>query len=902
MQTETKTDEVTSALAQLRFLKGSLLMLLAWPALCLVLGTLVWTITLSRLDTEQEAVHAQAMADASHLAKSYADQLARTIEQVDQITLNLRYYWKRSGGALRLEDQANEGLYPANANFSIAIYDRDGKVITSLLKNGAMADIADRAYFQAHKSGLAAGLQIEKVARGRITGRPVVVFSRGLTDAAGRFDGLIYVAAMPAVLTAFYDQAGEREHDVLALMTKAGATIASRMGKDSQASGSFFKQPLSFSTRSGTLDLSPDQSSDERARVLAWESLEKYPFVSVAALGEEELYASYASLRRDYMGMAATASILLTFIGIMGSVFMARLTWRKHQAAVITDTYRLATEGAREGFFMARAMYARDGRITDFVVENCNERGAAMVGYDKHQLIGLRFSQLYSGRGLQLVMAPYLRAMQDGFHEDDFRQTTSGTVLWLNRRLVRSGDGIAVNFQDITAAKAHERALQNLVNADPLTSLPNRYWLTQFLPECLANAQAHRMRVAVLYMDLDDFKNVNNTMGHAAGDEVLCQAGQRMQSVIGPDDHVVRLGGDEFTVVLPAVSNAQQAAEMANRILEALSRPFLVSGGFAHLVRASVGISMFPEDGRTVETLLKHADTAMYAAKGDGKGCMAYYSPALTQQIVERINNEQALRQAVDQRQFVLHYQPRVDAASGELISMEALIRWIHPQRGMVPPLEFIPLAEETGLIVQIGEFVIDEACAQIASWQKQHLGAVPLSVNVSPRQFAHYDLKSVLAAAIAHHGISSSMLEIEITESCMMQEGEQVARDIDAIKAIGIRVSVDDFGTGYSSLSQLQRLDLDVLKVDRAFTRELANGKTGRDFFMTIVSMAHILDMRVVAEGVETLEQLTILQSLGCNEVQGYFISRPVPAAEAIAFLGRASLFPATCRELLEV
>ena len=572
-----------------------------------------------------------------------------------------------------------------------------------------------------------------------------------------------------------------------------------------------------------------------------------------------------------------------------------RLIWRKHQSAVIADTYRLAIEGAHEGFFMARALYGADQVVTDFVVENCNEQGARMIGFSRDDLIEVRFSQMYTGKLFDQVTATFKRAMETGFHEDEFRQPLDGQITWIHRRLVRSGDGIAITLRDISEAKAHESALASLGNIDGLTGLHNRYWLTQYLPKALEKAAQAQATLAVLYLDLDDFKDVNNTMGHDAGDDVLCQAGQRIATVLRPGDHVVRLGGDEFTVVLTQVATREDAVGVAARILEALTAPFQVRGGFEPRVCASVGISLYPEDGKTTEDLLQQADTAMYAAKNNGKGRYAFYTPALTEQIIHRIRSEYALRRAIEVNEFVLYYQPRVNAASGELLSMEALVRWVHPERGIVPPLEFIALAEDTGLIVELGKLVIDQACAQIAAWQAQGLRVVPLSVNVSPVQFAHCDLKAIIATSMARHRINPVLLEIEVTESCMMQDSEKVAQEIAAIKSLGVRISVDDFGTGYSSLSQLQRLDLDVLKVDRAFTLALDDGKQGVAFFLTIVSMAHILDMQVVAEGVETLEQLTVLQSLGCNEVQGYYISRPVPAANAVAFLNRRYLFPHT-------
>jgi diguanylate cyclase (GGDEF)-like protein/PAS domain S-box-containing protein len=892
VETGNKTDEVRSALTQLRFLKSSLWLIIGWPLACILVAAAVWMLAVSRLEAERDSSREQAFHDARSLANSYAEQLSRSADHLDQITLTLAYYWKKSNGTLRLEEQATQGLYPATDNFLLGIVDRHGKIITGLLKRSRNVDLSDRPYFQAHKNGAVSGLQVTRVERSRITGKPIVIFSRALTDSEGRFDGIVYAGVAPEFLASFYDKASEGSNDVLAVLNDKGDIIALKTGRNIRQYSRLSTSPAVF-LRSQGVEVAPaERFLDGRSRIVAWQKLEKYAFVSVVAMAEEDVYVTYEALRRDYMGLAAGGVFLLALIGIVGSLFIGRLAWRKHQTAVITDTYRLATEGAQEGFFMARALYGSDQRITDFVVENCNERGARMIGLDKDQLLEVRFSQLYSGKMKDRVMQVYREAMQKGFHQDEFRMQVNGSEVWVHRRLVRSGDGIAITMRDITDSKEHERRLSDLANRDALTQLPNRYWLSQHLPRLLREAQQQQAPLAVLYLDLDNFKDVNNTMGHSAGDDILRQTGQRMLSVLRPGDHVVRLGGDEFTIVLGQVQSRQDAADAATRILNLLSVPFRVTGGFEYTMQASVGVSLFPDDGTTMEALLKHADTAMYVAKNNGKGHFTFYTREQTERIVNRIGAEHALRHAIENREFLLHYQPRVNAATGELISMEALVRWNHRERGMVPPGEFIPLAEETGLIVQIGELVIDQACAQIAAWQRQHLQAVPISVNVSPKQFAHADLKSVLMSSLARHGVAPALLELEITESCMLQDSHKVAQDIDAIKSCGIRVAVDDFGTGYSSLAQLQRLDLDVLKVDQAFTRELANGETGEAFFMTIVSMAHILGMQVVAEGVETEEQLQVLQALGCNEVQGYLISRPVPAGEATNFLVRRRLF----------
>ena len=899
MEPTGSTDEVKSALAQLRFLKGNLWTVLMWPVGCLSLGVLTWALALSHVASDRQSTKEGAYQSTQALVNSHAEQLARTLAHLDQISLSLAYYWRQADGRLRLEGQANQGLYPADPNLVIGIANQDGKIVTSLNHAGAGKDISDRSYFVSHKNGTYLGLHAEKVSSGRMSGKAKIVFSRSLADRSGHFDGIVLLGIDPHYLGGFYDKGRPGSNDAFAVVNKDGEVISDKTGDNVRGFEDIGKRPAIFSTRQGTELMAPEQFQDERARFVAWSALENYPFVCVVTATEEDLFATHEAMRRDYMGMAAAVTLLLAVGGLAGASFAARLAWRKQQAAVMADTYHLAIEGAHEGFFTARALHGHDGTLSDFVVENCNEQGANMLGYRKEQLLSLRFSQMYHGEQFVRTMDAYRTAMDSGFLEDQFRIRNEQGDTWLQRRLIRSGDGVAITLRDITESKRHQQEMDMLVNTDPLTKLPNRHWLNRYLPTLLTDAEREGAHVGVLYLDLDDFKDVNNTMGHDAGDDVLCQAGQRLQAALRPGDHVMRLGGDEFAVILSRLATPDDAVTVAARILDKLAEPFHLRGGFEHRICASVGISLYPHDGHNIEALLKHADTAMYVAKTSGKGRYAFYDPQQTEYIVRRMNNESALRAAIDASQFVLYYQPRVDAATGKLISMETLVRWIHPERGMVAPLDFIPLAEETGLIVEIGGLVIDQACAQIAGWIRERGVEVHLSINVSPIQFLHSDLVSILAASAARHCIPTSLIELEITESCMMQDSDKVTADVAAFKSRGIKVSVDDFGTGYSSLSQLQRMDLDVLKVDRSFTQELDKSERGEVFFKTIISLAHVLDMQVVAEGVETFEQLSILQALGCDEIQGYFISRPVPAAEAEAFLNGQSLFPASMARL---
>jgi diguanylate cyclase (GGDEF)-like protein len=427
---------------------------------------------------------------------------------------------------------------------------------------------------------------------------------------------------------------------------------------------------------------------------------------------------------------------------------------------------------------------------------------------------------------------------------------------------------------------------------DILTGLPNRYWLASFLPGALAQAKARGTTLALLFIDLDEFKHVNDTQGHAAGDLLLRQAAARLKSLLRPGDQVVRFGGDEFIVLLDPVDSEQQVAAVADRILKAFGRPFDVAEE-SQSVGASIGISLYPRDGEDPESLIKHGDIAMYSGKSDGKGQYRFFDPALYTRLKSRARLKNRLLEAIECNQLQLYYQPRVDTRTGELRSMEALVRWMHPELGLIPPVEFIPLAESSGMILQIGEIVMDQACAQLAAWQAAGLKPVPVSINVSPKQFAQGNIHRQLAAQLARHRVDPGLLEVEITESAMMGEQDEIIAELAAIRALGVKLHVDDFGTGYSSLSQLQKLKMDVLKVDKAFTSELCNSVEGRVFFQAIVSMAHALGMDVVAEGVETAQQLQVLQGLGCNEVQGYYVARPMPPADIEECMRRRFLFP---------
>jgi diguanylate cyclase (GGDEF)-like protein/PAS domain S-box-containing protein len=550
---------------------------------------------------------------------------------------------------------------------------------------------------------------------------------------------------------------------------------------------------------------------------------------------------------------------------------------KMREAAIVFDA-------SRQGIMVVDA----EGRITA-----ANPAFSNITGYGLDEVLGERPSLLSSGRHDEAFYADLWHSLEStGLWEGEiWNRRKNGEIYpqWLNISVLRDVEGRALKyvglFSDITQRKRQEEAIWRQANFDPLTGLANRSLLHDRLAGLIAHARRHGERVGLVFVDLDGFKWVNDTLGHDLGDELLVEVSRRLRKSLRDGDTVARLGGDEFTVVVRDLHTADDLRPVATKVLDALREPFDLAGT-KHYISGSAGITVYPDDGESVQVLLKNADIAMYQSKRDGKNQYRFYDRSMQDAALAWVTLERDLRRAVEERQFELHYQPIVRLADGEVCGVEALIRWNHPIRGQVLPLEFVPVAENSGLILAIGGWVLEEATRQWRAWYDAGHTELTLAVNVSAAQFRQGDLLGVVEAALERTAIPPESLLLEITESVLMDRSEIVEKQILDTRRAGVRYAVDDFGTGYSSLSYLKRFPVSVVKIDPSFVRDCPNDSSDARLVEAIIHMAKSLALEVTAEGVETPEQLEFLRRLGCDYAQGYLFARPLSVEDLEAFI----------------
>lgn len=619
--------------------------------------------------------------------------------------------------------------------------------------------------------------------------------------------------------------------------------------------------------------------------------------VVVVLLLQKNVLSRLAKLSRSFsmiskcgdhsMRLQASGNDELTQLAVSANTMLESL---QHTHQVLSDTnerYRTLTENAYDLI----CEISTDGRYL-YVSPNYKES----LGYNPSDLINKNVIDFIYPEDRNKVMNSIISVYNSGSNEITYRVICmNGETKWFESsgktyNTVNGETRLVAVSRDITEKQKYEDTIRFQAFHDSLTGLPNRLLFKDRLSLALAHCRRNKNMLALIFLDLDRFKLINDTLGHEIGDKLLCQVADRLKECVREGDTVARFGGDEFTIMLSEVTNEEGAAKVAEKILESIRHPIIV-GDHELFISTSAGISLYPSDGENSDTLLKNADTAMYLSKEKNRDNYQFYTPALNQKTHERLLIENQLRRAIERKEFILHYQPKININNGELTGFEALVRWNHPERGLLLPGEFIPIAEETGMIVPLGEWVLRTACAQNKRWQDAGYPPLSVSVNLSGRQFHLQNLTEVIRRILKETGLDPYWLELEITESTVMKNSEYTVETLYKLKKMGVKLSIDDFGTGYSSLGQLKRFPVDKLKIDKVFVMEIGEIKDSEVIASTVIALCKSLKLGVVAEGVETEVQRKFLQKHQCSEMQGFLFSRPLSPAELEALLAERKL-----------
>ena len=633
------------------FLKGNLFSILVWPVLCLVLGAVLWGAVVERLQADRRALEQNALKEVASLSGAYAQYLTRTIEQMDQIAMQVQYDWSRSGGVLDLKDFRRQGLLIAPQLITVTILGRDGFPLTSTVNLGVRPSGASREYFIFHRENDSRAARVGMPLIWPVTGKAILPFTRRLSAADGSFAGVVAVAIGSTYFSDFYDEVKLGNEGMVAMVDLEGGVRTARVGDVVHTPNSpVLGHGATFDNTEGSMRMDGKPTfADGQARYVGWRKLQGYPFMAMVGVSEAEVLSGLRVTEAAYRNYALAGSLALLFFGIAASVIAARRAWRRQKAEGVRTAYRVATEGANEGFFTLRPLFA-EGRLADLEIVDCNERGAAFYGVKRDRLIGKRCSALNPAAILPTLLATCSSALGSGFHEDEIALPPESPLRmkWVHRRMVRHGANLAVTLRDVSQTRMYQQQLLQMAKQDGLTALPNRHWLTEALPVALERARASAGMLALLFVDLGKFRHVNDSAGHHVGDQLLQAVAHRMQSMLRAGDHVVRLSGDEFAVLMESLLSELEATHAAERIGAVLSEPFALAGS-QYSISASVGISIYPRDGADAEKLLIHADMAMYAAKIDGKGKGGHivFQPSLYDRLAPSTDSEQALARAV---------------------------------------------------------------------------------------------------------------------------------------------------------------------------------------------------------------------------------------------------------------
>jgi diguanylate cyclase (GGDEF)-like protein len=858
---------------------------------------MLWTGIALKFKDQAATYHRDALLNSQNLALLFEENVLRSVSEVDKALLFMRRQIEQH------PDTADSAAIVSNSDIfnelivQFAILDAKGvlKASSAGPQPSIPIDLSDRAYFPFHRDNSRDELHISHPVVGRVSKRWSIQLTRRFLDEKGAFGGVVVGSLNPEHFTAFYKSIHLGQSGSISLVGLDGTVRASNgpsgggrfmLGQD--VTGSRLLDVIRSDATNTFTDATP-----EGDRIVTFRRVRNLPLVVTVSVTEAQVYArAYRDLtRHSIIGFLLSLAIL--GVGVKGSRDQLRLRLAK---AKVLHSQRLTLQKSQhlsltlDNMSQGIILVTNDNRIPVInrqavslldLPEDFLRRAPTFADFVMYQEARGEFASVHIPKGVPAIEY-FARRDSSGGYPTYERTRPNGVVLEVRTAALPDG-GFVRTFTDVTPKRQAQEAVVRLASEDALTGLANRRHFREEVEKHVVKQKSpvvdgddEDRGFALLYMDLDWFKVVNDTLGHWIGDTLLQSVAERLKATVRTGSLVARLGGDEFGILLPNTCSTEQPEALATRLCEVLSQPYEIYGQHIRIA-VSIGIALAPHDGSDPELLLRASDMALYAAKAAGRGTYKFFHKSMAEQLRVRRQLEVDLRNAIDNDQLALHYQPVLNTADKTISGFEALMRWDHPIRGMVPPSEFIPIAEETGLIVSLGTWALQKACEQATKWPDD----LNVAVNVSPMQFRSGNLVNVVSSVLRETGLAPSRLYLEITETILMQESDSSVAILTQLRQLGVRISMDDFGTGYSSLSYLRSFPLDKIKIDRAFVKDLGVTAASDVIIRSVIDIARTLEMTTTAEGVETREQFERLAALGCTEAQGYYLSKAVPLAQ---------------------